>query len=90
MPSSTPEAGDLAGEAEATQALCGIDDPEERSAALACMCLVARRLVKRGVRFVRVDLLPDKEGWDAHGDLIGNPGPRALWTVGRPAASFPT
>ncbi|MFN6105509.1 MAG: DUF1501 domain-containing protein [Planctomycetaceae bacterium] len=43
LPSSTPEAGDLAGEAEATQALCGIDDPEERSAALACMCLVARR-----------------------------------------------
>lgn len=44
------------------------------------MCLVARRLVKRGVRFVQVDLLPDKEGWDTHGDLIGNPGPRAHWT----------
>jgi uncharacterized protein (DUF1501 family) len=32
------------------------------------------------VRFVQVYDMPDKDGWDAHGDLVGNHGPRARWT----------
>ena len=34
-------------------------------------CLLARRLVERGVRFVQLYDMPDKDGWDAHGKLNG-------------------
>ena len=43
-------------------------------------CLLSRRLVERGVRFVQVYDMPDKDGWDAHGDLVKNHTPRARWT----------
>jgi hypothetical protein len=80
MQSSAPEAGDLSAETEATQAEYGVNDPEERTASFARKCLLARRLVERGVRFVQVYDMPDKDGWDAHGDLVGNHVPRARWT----------
>jgi uncharacterized protein (DUF1501 family) len=41
---------------------------------------MARRLVERGVRFVQLYDMPDKDGWDAHGNLTGNHDPRARWT----------
>ena len=43
-------------------------------------CLLARRLVERGVRFVQVYDMPDKDGWDAHDNLVKNHEPRARWT----------
>ncbi|MCB9878740.1 MAG: DUF1501 domain-containing protein [Planctomycetes bacterium] len=65
LQTSAPELLDLAGEGQATLNLYGCD-PGEPSFARAC--LLARRLVERGVRFVDVF----HEGWDAHSDVKGN------------------
>ncbi|HEU5118092.1 MAG TPA: DUF1501 domain-containing protein, partial [Isosphaeraceae bacterium] len=50
-----------------TRAMYGVDQKETRS--FGSKCLLARRLVERGVRFVQV--YSDGE-WDAHSDLNGN------------------
>ena len=63
MQSSVPELTDLAAESEETLALYGAR-PGERS--FANNCLMARRLVERGVRFVQLYDM----GWDSHGSLI--------------------
>jgi uncharacterized protein (DUF1501 family) len=42
--------------------------------------LLARRLVEKGVRFVQLYDMPDKDGWDAHSKLVENHKPRAKWT----------
>ena len=52
MQSAVPGAVDLAQETEATKALYGLDDPI--SAKFGADCLIARRLVERGVRFVQI------------------------------------
>lgn len=54
-------------ESAATRTEYGLDRPESRS--FGTKCLMARRLVERGVRFVQV--YSDGE-WDAHSDLKGN------------------
>jgi len=63
---SAPELTDLSGETEATLKMYGIDDIKKPSYARAC--LLARRMVERGVRFINIY----HEGWDAHSDLSGN------------------
>jgi hypothetical protein len=62
MQAGTPELLDLRGESRATLALYGVD-PDRPS--FARNCLIARRLVERGVRFVQV-ILGD---WDHHGNI---------------------
>jgi hypothetical protein len=62
---SAPELMSLADESPETLDLYGCK-PEEASFARAC--LVARRLVERGVRFVTIY----HEGWDAHSGVAGN------------------
>ncbi|MDX1980157.1 MAG: DUF1501 domain-containing protein [Bryobacteraceae bacterium] len=52
MQMSAPEATDIGSESEATRRLYGLDDPV--SADFGGRCLLARRLVERGVRFVQV------------------------------------
>ena len=52
MQVAAPEATDISGESEATRRLYGMDDPV--SADFGGRCLLARRLVERGVRFVQV------------------------------------
>jgi hypothetical protein len=52
MQMSAPEAMDIAKETEATHKLYGLDQPE--CATFARQCLIARRLVERGVRFVQI------------------------------------
>ena len=52
MQMSAPEATDVSSESEATKKLYGLDDP--KSADFGGRCLLARRLVERGVRFVQV------------------------------------
>ncbi len=61
---AAPELTDLQSEGAATLALYGCD-PDKPSFARAC--LLARRLVERGVRFVTIF----HEGWDAHSDVEG-------------------
>ena len=70
--SSAPEAVDLAGESPETLALYGIDQP--RTADFGRKCLIARRLVERGVRFVQIYSggAHNDDNWDAHADLVAN------------------
>jgi len=72
MQSSAPEAVDLSREPESVRALYGLDDP--KTAGFGSRCLLARRLVERGVRFVQVYAGGGQTGvqWDAHDDLEGN------------------
>jgi hypothetical protein len=69
MQSAGPEAVDLTKETEATKKLYGLDDPD--TAAFGQNCLLARRLVERGVRFVEL-YAGSGSGWDAHVDIEGN------------------
>ena len=72
MQSHAPEAVDLAQESEETTKLYGLDDPETER--FGRRCLMARRLVERGVRFVQVYSGGghNDENWDAHGDVNKN------------------
>jgi hypothetical protein len=63
MQAAGPELLDLRGESQETLDLYGIS--REKSRPFATNCLLARRLVERGVRFVQLF----HEGWDHHSDL---------------------
>jgi hypothetical protein len=76
MQSAVPDLCDLSGETEITKKLYGVDDPEPKKAAYAKQCLLARRLVERGVRFIELSTLAYNVGggnganpWDHHGDI---------------------
>ena len=66
MQLSAPEATDISSESEATKKLYGLDNPV--SADFGGRCLLARRLVERGVRFVQVwsGNGQNKDDWDGH------------------------
>ncbi len=70
MQTAVPDLADLTGESRPTRDLYGLDDPYAPTRIYAHQCLVARRLVERGVRFVEV-LCPSVGGdrWDQHGNL---------------------
>lgn len=72
MQRHAPEAVDLAQETQATRDLYGVDEQPTRE--YGQRCLLARRLVERGVRFVQVYSggNHNDENWDAHGDLVLN------------------
>lgn len=65
LQTSAPELMDLRKESKATLEMYGCD-PDKPSFARAC--LLARRMVERGVRFINIY----HEGWDAHSDVAGN------------------
>ena len=65
LQASAPELTDLKSESPATLAMYGCD-PDKPSYARAC--LLARRMIERGVRFVNIY----HEGWDAHSNVEGN------------------
>jgi hypothetical protein len=69
---SAPEAVDLACESAETLSVYGIDQP--RTADFGRKCLIARRLVERGVRFVQVYSggAHNDDNWDAHTDIVAN------------------
>jgi hypothetical protein len=75
MQSSAPEAVDLAGETEATRRLYGLDRKETER--YGRNCLLARRLVERGVRFVQL-YSGSGSKWDAHSNVEGNHGKNCL------------
>jgi hypothetical protein len=68
---SAPEVLDISKESAATRALYGIDEPH--TADLGRNCLITRRLLERGVRFVQVWSGADngfpRRNWDSHEDL---------------------
>jgi len=74
MQACAPEAVDLNHESAATRKLYGLDDPITEP--FGRQCLIARRLVERGVRFVQLYHgglgNQNTDTWDAHSDIRGN------------------
>ena len=68
LQTSAKEVLDISGETEVTKRLYGIDDPA--TAEFGTRCLIARRLVERGVRFVQ--LYTGNQTWDHHKGIIGS------------------
>jgi len=62
MQTAVPEALDLSRELEATRRMYGLDNPATRE--YGSRCLIARRLIERGVRFVQLFL--SGQPWDTH------------------------
>jgi hypothetical protein len=69
MQTSAEEAVNLSQETEDTKRLYGYDNPTTQD--FARKCILARRLVERGVRFIQIYSggAHDDSNWDAHGDL---------------------
>jgi hypothetical protein len=80
MQSEALEIGRLEEEPKHIHSMYGIDHEDKRTQSFARKCLLARRLVEKGVRFVQLYDMPDKDGWDAHSKLVDNHTPRARWT----------
>ncbi|MEM6978803.1 MAG: DUF1501 domain-containing protein, partial [Planctomycetota bacterium] len=72
MQTAAPEAVDLSDESQQTLDMYGIEQP--KTADFGRRCLLARRLVQRGVRFVQLYSggAHNDDNWDAHGDLEKN------------------
>jgi len=85
MQTVAKEALDIAGESDATKKLYGIDDPATRD--FGTRCLLARRLVERGVRFVQI--YTGNQTWDHHGSIRSSL-PAACKYVDKPAAALVT
>ena len=69
MQSAVPELTDISGESDATRRLYGLDEKDTEEYGRSC--LLARRLVERGVRFIEL-LSPKRDGfdrWDQHANL---------------------
>ena len=71
MQSAVPDLMNLSGESKATQALYGLDASYAPTQLFGRQCLIARRLVERGVRFIEL-LCPNvgHDRWDQHGNLV--------------------
>ncbi len=89
MQVAVPELLDVAGETVATQRLYGMDAANVHTQTYARQCLIARRMVERGVRFIELTI-PMVDGyarWDAHGGLVKNHGDNAR-AVDQPIAGL--
>jgi len=94
MQAAVPELCDVSDESEEVRALYGVDAQEPTKAAYARQCLLARRLVERGVRFVELSCITKNIGaggvanpWDQHSDLERGHGAMA-WQVDQPIAAL--
>ena len=87
MQHSAPEALDWPSESAATRAIYGLDDPVTSD--FGRRCLLARRLLERGVRFVQVwsGAGGPKNNWDNHSDIPGEL-PAIARSVDRPIAAL--
>ncbi len=84
MQSAAPEAVDLATETADTKEMYGMND--KRTAVYGEMCLLARRMVERGVRFIQL-FSGTGSGWDAHSNIEANHGTNC-GAVDRPIAGL--
>ena len=71
MQTAVPELMEIRGESPATRKLYGLDAAYEHTRTFAAQCLVARRLVERGVRFIELTCpaINGADRWDQHGKL---------------------
>lgn len=83
MQSAAKEALDLNQETEETKRLYGLD--QEATADFGARCLIARRLIERGVRFVQV--FTQNQFWDHHNGILKNL-PSACRKVDQPSAAL--
>jgi hypothetical protein len=72
MQSEALEIGELSKETQATQDSYGLNDANKDKALYGRMCLLSRRLVEKGVRFVQLYNAVDKLGWDSHDNNTEN------------------
>jgi hypothetical protein len=86
---SAPEVLDIAGESRAVRELYGLDEPI--TADFGRNCLIARRLLERGVRFVQVWSGADngfpRRNWDSHEDIARDHGEMGR-SMDKPAAAL--
>ncbi len=83
MQAEMPEAINLDAEPEQTRALYGVGSDDSEVDSIGRRCLLARRLVERGVRFVQVIV----SGWDSH-DYIEKAHGTRLDSIDRPIAGL--
>ena len=94
MQTAVPEVCDISQETEATKKMYGLESKDKEKAAYARQCLLARRLVERGVRFIELSCLTKRIGaggaanpWDQHGEV--EKGHKAMaWQVDQPLAAL--
>ena len=96
MQTAVPELCDIRGESEATKQLYGLDSTDPLVQGYGRQCLVARRLIERGVRFVELSCLSSGIGagnppnpWDQHGKIREGHGAMAR-QVDQPIAALMT
>ena len=89
MQTAIPELLDLSGESTATRKLYGMDAPFSHTQTYGRQCLIARRMVERGVRFIEltIPMVDGYQRWDAHGNLTKNHGDNAR-AVDQPIAGL--
>jgi Protein of unknown function (DUF1501) len=68
LQTSAPELTELRSESKTTLDMYGVEPEHPEKPSFARACLLARRMIERGVRFVNIY----HEGWDAHSDVAGN------------------
>ncbi len=85
MQQEAPEAFDLSRENEATHKLYGTDKPATEL--FGRQCLLARRLVERGVRFIQLFDAPKNNAWDHHSGLTEDL-PKRCAAVDQPIAGL--
>ena len=85
MQTAMPDAQNVSGESDATKKLYGIDDPVTED--FGRQCLMARRFLERGVRFVLVTHSDSEVQWDQHGNLYQGHTKNAA-EVDKPIAGF--
>ena len=85
MQSEGPDLVDLSKESEATRKLYGLDSPDSEQ--FGRQCLLARRMVERGVRFVMALHGAGGDRWDDHGDIKGRI-PKHCREIDRPVAGL--
>jgi hypothetical protein len=70
MQTAVPELTDLSTETQSTRQMYGLDESSKGTAVFGRQCLIARRLVERGVRFVELTCPGvGHDRWDQHGNL---------------------
>ena len=82
MQAAVPELIDVKGETQATRKLYGLDSKYDPTRTFGMQCLIARRLVEKGVRFIELTCprISGNDRWDAHGGLKKNHGDNSLAT----------
>ena len=83
MQSAAKEAFDISGETKATHEMYGLNRAETKE--FGSRCLIARRLIERGVRFVQ--LFTANQEWDHHNNIVTSL-PRVTTKIDQPAAAL--